>query len=93
MDWYRVVITGEGLNAEFRDAVEALFYQTGQPREFAVFDTPETVKNTTYYLSPYAASVGHSLLRRFPGSPCSPPARGTVHLFVGHPQAGERLPG
>jgi hypothetical protein len=94
-NWYKVTLPyGKGyalvnqLQLDFEIAWEA----HGSPRDAALFTNHDSDHEYEFiYFSPAAATITHSILRKFEGRACDPPVRSGTMLLVGHPDASESL--
>ena len=95
--WYKVTLpfTEAGVNGKVKSLQEAfrfLFTANVASKNAAMFgNRNEDLKNYFCYFSPDAVQIARIVIQTYGGVKCSAPMRGSVHLLVGHADAGDTL--
>jgi hypothetical protein len=86
--WYKVSLSEDdisnGKDLLLRDTFETLFAVNHAPADAALFTTNREGVAYPYFFSPGAARIASSLIARYGGVKCSPPAAADVMLLVGN---------
>ncbi len=95
--WYRVALpfTEAGVKGKVKslqDAFQFLFTANVASKNAAMFgNRDEDLKNYFCYFSPDAVQIARIVIQTYGGVKCSAPMKDSVHLLVGHADAGDIL--
>ena len=96
--WYKVVLQSteagvDGKVKSLQDAFQFLFRVNVPSKNAAMFGaSDEDLNNYFCYFSPDAVQIARTVIQTYGGVKCSAPTRDSVHLLVGHADAGNTLP-
>ena len=97
MSWQKVSFTTEQIEEEralikLEDEFERLFMTADGPSDMALFSDNEYEDDRiTIYFTPGCHPFCDTLITRYAGKECKPPARGDVFLFAGNDDACDLL--
>ena len=95
-NWYKVTLPygkGASLANQLQLAFEIAREAHGSPPDAALFTNHDSSHEHEFiYLTPAAADIAKSIIRKFEGRACPPPKRAGTMLLVGHPDALALLP-
>jgi hypothetical protein len=94
-NWYKITLPygkSPALANQLQLAFEVIWEAHGSPPDAALFSNHDSDHEHQFiYLSPAAARIAKSVIRKFEGVACLPPRRTGTILLAGHSDARESL--